>query len=169
MKGDRIGWVVSVLLTIFILVLIFDEDNKNSDLEINEKLRYHDLVAYRLKFDQNDPIIIVFLKDGTIRYLSHFVDGFEQQLDFHDNGYLAARTLVDSSGNIQLGRYHFYESNGNLSHRYNYFNNKKVGVANSFHANSPYLKEYMEYDSSGCLRYRRTFDEFGKMVKEEGK
>jgi len=165
---NNVGWYVSGILVIFIAILLMNKRNFYSEIRVDKVFQDTTYIAYHLELEKEKPLIIGFFNDGNIGYLSHFADDFQQKLDFHKNGFLAVRTLVDTFGNIQMGRYYFFESNGNLSHRYNYFDNKKVGVANSFHANSPYLREYMEYDSSGNLRYRQTFDEDGNIVKVEG-
>jgi len=168
MNMNTIGWYVSSILVIYIVFLHIKKTNSCSEITVNKLFQDSMYIAYQLELKKEKPLIIGFFNDGNIGFLFHFADGIQQKLDFHDNGFLAVRTLVDSFGRIQMGRYYFFESNGNLSHRYNYFDNKKVGVANSFHANSPYLREYMEYDSSGNLRYRKTIDEDGNIVKVEG-
>ena len=57
-----------------------------------------------MELKRDNPLVIGFIEDGSIRYLTNFADGFQQKLDFHDNGFLAVKTTVDSFNNIQNGR-----------------------------------------------------------------
>ena len=165
---NKLGWVISVILTCFIIYLLNSERNNSTDIKVKKILQDSTYVAYSMELKRDNPLVIGFIEDGSIRYLTNFADGFQQKLDFHDNGFLAVKTTVDSFNNIQNGRYYFFEINGNLSHNYKYLDDKKVGIAKSYHPNAPYLREYMEYDSSGNMYYRKTFDEHGNTINEEG-
>lgn len=166
---QRLGWIISAILATFLLCLLTRDGEENPEIEVVEIMTDSSYAAYSVTYEENQPVVLWFFDDGNLRYLGNFIGDNVQHLDFHKNGQLAVKTTVDSLDNIQNGRYYFYDSNGNLSYNYNYIDNNKVGVAKSYHPNSPYLKEYMEYDSLGQMHYRRTYDKFGNTIKEEGK
>ena len=133
--------------------------------KISEEDSYNE---YSLLFHDSLLVLIGVEKGVGVLYFSNYADSLVQKLHFHDNGLLAAKTNFDSSDNIQGGRYFFFESNGNISGNFNYWNNNRVGIAKTYYPNVHYLKEYMEYDSIGNLHYRRSYDELGNTIKEEG-
>lgn len=166
---NKIGWIVSAILALCIIYLLTKSDEKHTDLKIDQVAQDSTFVLYSLKYEDEKPVLIGFLENGQIKILSNYFNGYEQVLNFHDNGLLAVKTLYDSLDRVQIGRYYFFESNGNLSNKYNYLDDKKVGVAKSYFPDVHYLKEYMEYDSLGNMYYRRTYDKLGNTVNEEGK
>lgn len=164
----KLGWIISAVLAMLIIYLVMDDALSNKEFKLKSVKTESQYVTYYLEY-KGKPIVMSFGDNGNIRHFGNFIGNSVQNFDFHNNGILAVKTMVDSLDRVQNGRYYFFESNGNLSHLYNYFNNNKVGVARSYFPDAAYaFRELMEYDSLGRMYYRRTFDKMGNTIKIEG-
>lgn len=165
---NKIGWLVSAILLLVIFFQRIRRDEVRVGLLIKEILTEGLYKEFSISLDDKELLVIGVKENLGLTYLSNYANGYIQKFHFHENGMLGTKTKLDTNGIIQDGMYYFFKSNGNLSHNYNYVDDKKVGVSKSYHSNSPYLREYMEYDSLGRLYYRKTYDELGNTIKEEG-
>lgn len=162
------GFYILGILTVLFLTFFSNSRKQNPRVHLEIIHRGSTYVEYSMQIENELPLILGYDAKEGLRVFSNLVHNKKQVLDFHDNGYLAVKSTLDSVGHVQNGRYYFFESNGNLANNYNYFNGHKVGVAKSYFDDVHYLREYMEYDSIGNMYYRRTYDKLGNTVNEEG-
>ena len=142
---------------------------KQDKLRIEEVRSDEQYDKYHIKYNGNNSIALVYDNDGNLSFFVNEVNGFYQRIDFYDNGNIAFIAKTDiPNGDIQGSMYYFFESNGDLSDSYHYHNGIRVGLSKSFHENSDFIKEVMHYDSLGKVYHRRTFDNKGKLISEEG-
>lgn len=165
---DKLGWAISVILAGLLLYFFIKNGHNGHEIRIDKLSIDGTHVAYSLELNKDNPILVGFTEEGNLKILRNFALDLKQDLVFHDNGFLAVKTTVDLLDRIQGRQYYFHESNGNMSHNYNYLDDRRVGVSTSHHPNTHYLREYMEYDSLGRMYYRITFDTLGNKISEEG-
>lgn len=85
-----------------------------------------------------------FYPSGKLKYEGFYKNGLKDsnQTYYYENGNVEEKFFADS-GITMSDKFNYYETGG--------------------------LKEYLFYDEKGVGRYRRRFDENGKLVKTEGK
>lgn len=165
---QNLGWIIAFAMSVLFVFYYYTGRGCESEIEFRKIFQDSLVVEYSLAMDKYYPIVIGFTREGRIKFLYNHALESKQRLVFHDNGFLAVKTTVDLLDRIQGREYYFHESNGNMSHNYNYLDDRRVGVSTSHHPNTHYLREYMEYDSLGRMYYRISFDTLGNKISEEG-
>lgn len=158
------------LVLVFVSLLIFNWGcrQKNENTLSFEKEIFDDSILYHIKDKGSNVLKISILKSGELNYISNYPDSFQQVIGFHpESGIVQSKINLDSSNKIFGRAYYFYDSSGNLSGKYNFENDIKVGPAFKYHDSTGQIKSILHYNDYGELIFRKTYDINGKNIKTE--
>lgn len=161
-----LGWIVSIGLGILLILNL--QTDTSQDLFYQKVLFPHGNYAYKISIGDYHIIEVGVKENGELNYFVNYPIGHEQMISFFSNGVIQSKIKKDENGITQGNAYYFYKETGNLSSEYFYEDGIKTGSAVSYYDSSRRVKELMLYNESGELFYRKTFDEQGSLLKEEG-
>ena len=161
-----LGWIIALGLGILLVSNL--HTNKSQDLLYQKVLFPNGNYAYKINIGVYHIIEVGVKDNGELNYFINYPPDHEQMISFFSNGVIQSKIKKDENGITQGNAYYFYRETGNLSSEYFYKNGIKTGSAVSYHDSSRRVKEFMLYNENGELFYRKTFDEQGSLLKEEG-
>ncbi len=166
MKRVIIG--VNIFLLILLLISLYLSGTKRNGL-VHQKLELANGSSYfNIMLGDFQPFRIGLHQDGTLDYVSNYIENTEQIIYFYRSGVVQSKLKRDNDDRVQGRAYYFYDKSGNLSSDYNYVDDLKFGSAVAYHDSSDHIKQIMLYNENGELYYRKTFDWQGNLLSEEG-
>lgn len=108
-------------------------------------------------------------QDSCIASILLFNDSINQYFDFYDNGLLRFKTLLSKADGSSNGPgYFFYRNSNYLWTSFTFRNDLKVGSGLEYHDSTDLIKSIFEYNDNGELYFKKSFDRYGKFIKQEG-
>lgn len=142
--------------------------NQQTDFKYEQEYHTNGNFAYKFTFKEGEVIEIGLYPDSSIAYVFNWPKDYGQLISFDDEGVMMSKVKLGKDS-LAFGRsYYFHGESGNLHGDFNFDKGIKKGVALTyFDISTDKLESIMYYNDEGELVHRRTFDEDGKVIKEE--
>jgi len=150
-------WII--FFAIICIWLLFGCNDGKNDFSYISSYINDTILVYNIQHKNGAKFNLGFNQNGKISYFSNMVEGYQQMLNFHEDGNLSNKVKITEKGHTVGRVYTFYEGSGRLSSDQEYIDGKWVGTQLYYYdKTSEDVEAIYKYDENGELYYHIEVD-----------